>query len=582
MQLRFSHYSALLLKYLRPQWLKVFLMAITLLGSIGLELLGPQIQGQFIHLVEIKADNSTLTTLAIVLLAVLLFSQLVSASAAYFSSDVGMTATNTLSEDLSLHCLKLDLGFHKTRTPGELLERIDGDVGMLANFFSQFIVRVVGNGLLMLGILIYMLVVSIWIGLALIGYTVLVIVVMAYLQKLSVPFFIRSRQASAELTSFYEEHMHGVEDLISSGAGAYVVRRYVDIQRRLNNVDLQGGLLGQMQVVSINFLLALAETIVLTLGAYLFTGKLIDMGVIFVLLSYVNIFSSQLINFTDQLGEMQQAQASLKRIAELYYMEGKIQDGPGIALPHGPVSVTFEHVSFGYDEGQQVLSEVDFQLEPGELLGLIGRSGSGKTSMTRLLFRFYDPIEGTIRLDGQDIRQARIGELRERIGLVTQEVQLFKASLRDNLTFFNHTISDERLLTVIEELGLGTWFRALPEGLETELAPGGSGLSAGEAQLLALVRVFLKDPCLVILDEASSRLDMATERVYMQATQRLLQNRTGIVIAHRLATVEHVDKILVLEEGRVVEYGQRAQLAQDLKSRYSTLLRTMNLEESLA
>ncbi|HET6263153.1 MAG TPA: ATP-binding cassette domain-containing protein, partial [Chloroflexia bacterium] len=187
---------------------------------------------------------------------------------------------------------------------------------------------------------------------------------------------------------------------------------------------------------------------------------------------------------------------------------------------------------------------------------------------------------GAVRLGGADLRDLTLGQVRSHVGMVTQEVQLFHASVRDNLTFMNGDVPDERLLAAIRELGLTEWYERLPQGLDTKLAPSG-GLSAGEAQLLAFTRVFLKDPSLVILDEASSRLDPATERLIERAVGRLLEGRTAIIVAHRLGTVQRADEIMILEQGRILEHGPREQLALDTGSRFSELLRT-GMEEALA
>jgi ABC-type multidrug transport system fused ATPase/permease subunit len=228
-----------------------------------------------------------------------------------------------------------------------------------------------------------------------------------------------------------------------------------------------------------------------------------------------------------------------------------------------------------------VLEDITFTLAPGKVLGLLGRTGSGKTTLTRLLFRLYQPAQGAIRLGDVDIGRVSLHDLRRRVGMVTQEVQLFQASLRDNITFFNPAIHDEQILEVLGQLGLWAWYCAQPQGLDTRLGAGGVGLSAGEAQLLAFVRVFLKDPGLVILDEASSRLDPATEQLLERAIDRLLLGRTAIIIAHRLASVQRAGEILLLEGGRMVEYGPRLQLANDPSTRFYHLLQT-GLEEALA
>jgi ABC-type multidrug transport system fused ATPase/permease subunit len=213
-------------------------------------------------------------------------------------------------------------------------------------------------------------------------------------------------------------------------------------------------------------------------------------------------------------------------------------------------------------------------------LGLLGRTGSGKSSLARLLVRLYEPTGGAIRLGGIPTTAATIHETRRRVGLVTQEVQLFQASVRDNITLFNPDIHAERIITVLEELGLGPWLRALSNGLDTSLGAGG-GLSAGQAQLLAFARIFLADPGLVVLDEASARLDPATEQLIERAVDKLLQNRTAILIAHRLGTVQRADEILILEQGHILEAGPRRDLAVDPSSHFYRLLQT-DLTEVLA
>ena len=244
------------------------------------------------------------------------------------------------------------------------------------------------------------------------------------------------------------------------------------------------------------------------------------------------------------------------------------------------MAVEFREVTFGYHQDTVVLHDISFQLPPGKTLGLLGRTGSGKTSLTRLVCRLYDPQGGTIHLGGQDIRRSTVPGLRQRIGMVTQNVQLFHGTVRDNLSLYDPSFPDERLREVIAELGLAPWYAALPEGLDTVLAHEG-GLSAGEAQLLAFARVFLRPAGLVILDEASSRLDRGTEQLIERALDKLVADRTVIIIAHRLATVQRVDEIMILDDGRILEQGHREHLASDPNAHFHRLLQT-GLEEVLA
>ena len=261
--------------------------------------------------------------------------------------------------------------------------------------------------------------------------------------------------------------------------------------------------------------------------------------------------------------------------------ESAVKDGALTLAASSKPAVAFDRVSFSYHSEANALDDVSFRLEPGTTLGLLGRTGSGKTTMARLLLRLYDPTQGTVRFDDFDVRQAPIADLRGRVGLVTQEVQLFQASVRDNLNLFGAGASDDRIVDTLGLLGLDSWRRSLPNGLDTEIAPGGGQLSAGEAQMLAFARVFLKDPDVVVLDEASSRLDPATERMVDRGVQTLLKDRTAVVIAHRLSTVDRVDEIMILNGGRIQEHGARDALAADPSSRFSQLLRT-GMEEVLA
>jgi len=218
------------------------------------------------------------------------------------------------------------------------------------------------------------------------------------------------------------------------------------------------------------------------------------------------------------------------------------------------------------------LDDVSFSLPAGRVLGVVGRTGSGKSTVARLLLRLYDATDGTVRVGDTDVRQVSLSRLREAVGIVTQDVQLFEATLRDNLTLFAEHADDARLVSVLDELDLRPWLDRLPDGLDTLIGGEGVGLSAGEAQLLAFGRVFLRDPGLVILDEASSRLDPATERRIERAVDRLLVGRSAILVAHRLATLERADDVLVLDHGRVAEIGVRAELLSDSSSHFAGLV----------
>jgi ATP-binding cassette subfamily B protein len=309
-------------------------------------------------------------------------------------------------------------------------------------------------------------------------------------------------------------------------------------------------------------------------------GGAITLGGVYLIIQYLELLIRPFHELAHHVESLQTVGASIERLAELRALECGLQDGIRESLPDGPLSLDFDRVSFSYSREEPVLVDLSFSLAAGRVLGLLGRTGSGKTTVARLVFRLYDASAGSVKLSGVETRSVRLGALRGRLAYVTQDVQLFQASLRDNLTFFDHGVSDERILKAIDALELGDWYGALPDGLDTALEAGGRNLSAGEAQLLALTRVFLRDPALVVLDEASSRLDRATERRIERAVDRLLTGRTAIIIAHRLPTVKRADEILILDNGRLVEHGDRLPLAIDPSSQFHRLLQT-GLEEVL-
>lgn len=320
-------------------------------------------------------------------------------------------------------------------------------------------------------------------------------------------------------------------------------------------------------------LIALGTAVAFALSAMLFKAGTLTIGTVYLVFQYTEMLRQPTEQIRREVQEMQQADASMGRVESLLRTAPRLVDGPGLALPSGSLAVELEGVSFGYVDDALVLRDVSARLEPGRVLGIVGRTGSGKTTLTRLLARFYDPLAGVVRLGGVDLRAVRLAAVRARIGLVTQEVHLFSASVRDNLTLFDDGVPDERIGDVLDSLGLAGWLHELPHGLDTPLGPGGIGLSAGQAQVLACARILLRDPDVVILDEPSSRLDPATERLLHAALGRLLEGRTGIIVAHRPATIAYADDILVLEAGQVREYGPRIALAADPTSRFAGLLR---------
>ena len=453
------------------------MLGVLLLAGMALELLNPQVIRFFLDTAESGGPQRALFIAAAVFIGVSLAQRGVGLSSRYVSEIVGWAATNALRRDLALHCLRLDMAFHKQHTPGELIERIDGDVTALANFFSAFVARVLGNALLVAGILFVLFRENAAVGVGLTLYTLATLVVLRVIQPKAVARWTASRAAEADLFGFIEERISGAEDIRAAGAEAYTMRRLYGLLRR-GLESLRASIMVDTAIYNVTSLLSvIGYAIGLAVGVTLYTNGQATIGTAFMIVAYVGMLAGPLQSIRAELQDLQHATASIGRVRELMQIRPRVEAAATTAapiLPSGPLSVGFEEVSFGYDDGRLtidddtervvgrppsvVLSDISFLVQPGRILGVLGRTGSGKTTLTRLLFRLYDVDAGTVRLGGTDIRSTPLAELRSRVAMVTQDVQLFQATVRDNLTFFDRRIADgtvERALRELAAVGLG-------------------------------------------------------------------------------------------------------------------------------
>ena len=581
MNLPFKAYWDLLSQHIRPQRGRFVLLAVMLFSSIGLRILAPQIMRTFIDSALAGQALQTITITAGWFIGVALIQQVLAVSVTYLGENVAWTATNALRAELAWHALNLDMRFHNDHRPGELIERIDGDVTELATFFSQFALNLVSNGLLLIGVLIALFREDWRAGLGFTIFSFATILILGRLKDIAVPDQKARRQAEAELYGFLEEQLAGTEDIRSSGAVDYSIRELFRHQATIFGHNCRAGFKRWIIENAMALALTIGTLLAFSSGYWLYTAGLVTIGTVYLFVHYINLLDEPFWAMTHEIESFQTIGACVERLTEFRNFKTEVLSGSEIDIPVRPLGLAFQDVTFSYDGEGPVLSGVSFDLKPGSVLGLLGRTGSGKTTLARLVFRLYDPKTGSIQINGMDVRNASLETLRRNVAIVTQDVQLFRASVRDNLSFFDRSIPDKQILQTLEELELDDWLRSLPNGLDTKLDTGSRSLSAGEAQLLAFTRVFLRNPGLVILDEASSRLDPATEQRLERAIDKLLQDRTAIIIAHRLATVQRADEIMILENGEVFEYGDRLKLAADVNSRFYQLLQT-GLEEVLA
>jgi ABC-type multidrug transport system fused ATPase/permease subunit len=565
--------SRLLISVLRPERSKVAALGSVLAVGMLLLLVGPLILGRFVDEAAAGRPIHDLTKLALLYLVVALVAEALQLVVVWGTVSVAWRAGNRLRERLADHALSLDLAWHGNHSAGVLIERIDGDIEALVKFVGTLVLDVFGNVVLVAGVLVVSVFIDWRAALVLTVFSAGAMAVMVGLRSMAVPAHDAEREAKGQLLGDIEERLGGLEDLRANGAGRYAVHRLHVHSARTWRVTRHAAYKGAIGWGGAGIAFSLGSVATLATGVVLHSRGVLSVGAVLALFRLSQMLRHPLEHLAEQLKEFQKALAGAARAARLLNTEPTVVDGTlgSEALPPGALSVDLDGVTMAYEPGQDVLHNVDLHVAPGTHLGLIGRTGSGKTTVGRLLVRFWDTGSGAVRVGGVDVRDLRRSALRRRVAVVTQDVELLRASLRDNLTLLGAVrADDERLLAVLGDVGLGDWLASLPYGLDSVIA-GAGALSAGEAQLLAFARAFLAEPDVVVLDEPSSRLDPLTETRIAVATHRLLAGRTAVIVAHRLATLDEVDEIAVLEGGRLVEHGPRHKLAADPRSRYARL-----------
>ncbi|MFP6645471.1 MAG: ABC transporter ATP-binding protein [Candidatus Latescibacterota bacterium] len=445
----------MLSRYLLPHRGLVGSLTFLLLSSNGLQLVTPKILGTFVDTARSDSALDEVMHVGLLFLAVAVVHQVLAIGARYVSEKLAWTSTNQLREDLAMHCLRLDMSFHNKRTPGEMIERVDGDVGHLANLFSHFTIRIVGSLVLLIGVLAVLYFKDWRIGAAMMVYAIVTILGLAMLCSVAVPAWKEAREASAGLFGFLEEHLSGTEDIRANGGQANSMnllfhhagnRLRTERSASLKNVRLWGSTTGFHMI---------GHLIALGAGYTLFPDKMTAGGVL-ELIWYTEILFRSLERLTREMEDFQRAGVSIGRIDELRRWSTTITARPPTTGERttldvtGPLRVTFDDVTFGYDPEEPVLHDINLEIAPGRVFGLLGRTGSGKTTISRLLFRLYDVQRGEILIDGADIRTLEPEALRHRLGIVTQSVQLFRGTVRDNLTFFDRSIPDSHIDDVVD------------------------------------------------------------------------------------------------------------------------------------
>ncbi len=479
---------------------------------------------------------------------------------------VGQRLTARIRNDLFAHAMALSLRFHDRTPVGKLLTRLTSDVDALAEVFGSGAVGVLADLVTLVVIAITMISIEWRLGVLLMAAQVPVTLGILWLQGRYRKANYRVREELGQLNADLQENLQGLEvvqmfrrEAVNSARFAVTTAAY---KRSVNGTILYDSAISAF----IEWVALSAVAVVLALGGWMVTTGAMGLGTLTTFILYSQRLFDPLRQLAERFTQIQGGLTAVERIGELLEEPIEIQDqsSAGFRVPCAPAApvaaeVVFDNVSFAYRDDEPILSNLNFRIAPGEHVAIVGPTGSGKTTVIRLLCRLYEPQQGRILLDGVDIRELPIATLRQRLGVVLQDTFLFSGNVADNLRL-DADISSDELRRICGELGLAPLLGRLPDGLATELRERGGNLSSGERQLLSVARVAIRNPSVLVMDEATAFMDPSTEATLQRDLDKLLQQRTAIVIAHRLATVEAADRILVLKRGRLIEEGNHRQL----------------------
>jgi ABC-type multidrug transport system fused ATPase/permease subunit len=496
----------------------------------------------------------------------------------YLGAYVGQRIIFGIRNDVFEHLSQLSFSFYDRTRTGDLMSRVTADVDALSQFFSRAVVIVVGNSLTLLGILGVLLVWDWRLGLLYLFFLPLMVHGMLIYARRLRPVFGRIRRKLADLTTAIQESLVGIQVIKLFGREDLEEKRIDRQSGNLMDVSIEAGKIRALWMPYVSVLSGVFMAFVLWAGGGGVIRDVISLGTLIGFTTYINMLFRPIRQTGMMLNAFMRATAAAQRIFGVLDIEPEVKDAPD-AYPLAPVEgrIRYEHVHFSYNEGDEVLHDINLDVAPGEMVALVGPSGTGKTTMVHLLPRFYDVDEGRITIDGHDIRDVTLKSLRDAIGIALQTVFLFDASIGENIAYGSADASQEDIEWAARTVQIHDFIASLPLGYGTPVGERGVRLSGGQRQRIALARVLLADPHILIFDEPTSSVDADTERRMQQAMETVREGRTTFVIAHRLWTVQQADRIVVLKEGRIAEqaHGTEEHSAHELLMREGGLYKEM-------
>ncbi len=578
-------------RYLQKDRKRLLVILFLLLPLSFAGAIQPLLVGQAISVLKGEIAFSWLSALPTqyairILITLLLISVLIRLALQGFQSyniqSVGQSLTARIRKDLFSHAINLSLRYHDSMPVGKLLTRLTSDVDALSEVFGSGAVGVLADVVTLIVISITMLLIDWKLGLLLLTTQVPVTLFILWLQKRYRRSNYRVREELSELNADFQENLQGIEVVQMFRRQGVNARRFnqtgIAYRNAVNSIIFYDSSISAF----IEWVSLAVVALVIALGGWLVTAGSMGLGTLTAFILYSQRLFEPLRQLAERFTQIQGGLTAVERIGELLEEDIEILDIKGvqenISLKNSKKSslgeVVFENVSFHYRPDDQIISDLSFRISPGEHIALVGPTGSGKTTLIRLLCRLYEPQEGRILIDGVDIKDIPLSDLRKQIGVVLQDTFLFSGNVADNLRL-DSSITDERLAQICNNLGLGALLNRFPNGLKTTLRERGSNISSGERQLLSVARVAIRSPKILIMDEATAFMDPSTEATLQRDLDRLLEKRTALVIAHRLATIESSDRILVMKKGKLIEQGNH----QDLVSQGGLYAQLAKLQE---
>ncbi len=547
---------------LRPYRGRVIVMGIALLIATAAGLAPPYLAGLAIDEGIRKGDLSTLDWIvaAYVLSAVMFWAATYAQT--YLVGWVGQRALQDLREQIYTHLQTMSIGFFTRRRPGVLISRMTNDVEALDTLVTDGLITLVSSTLTLLGVVLILLFLDFQLALVTFATFPILAIGSVIFRIASAGAYRRTREKIANITAYLQETLSGVRVVRSFAQEPRHLRRMSRLNEENRQANMATVYLNAAYFPAVELLSAIGTGVILLYGGYLAVEGHIQIGVVVAFVGYLNAFFDPIQQISQLYTTYQQGMAALDKIFELLETEPDMVDKPGALDPgriRGEIELDGVRFSYGGDAGT-ALDGIDLHVPAGQTVALVGETGAGKSTLAKLVARFYDPQEGRVLVDGHDLRDLSSSALRSQLGIVPQEGFLFSGTVRDNIAFGRPDASEDEIHAAAAAVGADRFVEQLPDGYETEIGERGVQLSAGQRQLIAFARALLAEPRILILDEATSNVDVRTERIIEQGLERLLLGRTAIVIAHRLSTIRRAGRIVVLEHGRIAEAGTHDEL----------------------